>query len=401
MESTRKDALSFYNPQLKRATPFFDELAEKSAVFTQMQTIVPFTLNALVSINCGITSYLNYPILESTLGIPRGCLAKHLLEKGYETRFMQTASVHYGNIVNLNKQLGYSQTFTGESFDTKGFQWVDFTGYDDRSLLAENKQWLEQVEQPFMVSYLTVGPHWPYTLYNHEDKFDYSSDADVHIPKRYQQALNHYRNAVYYQDKFLASLFQQFESLGLLENSVFILIGDHGSGFGEHAFSQRFNNLYQEALAIPFLIYAPSFIQQGEVYDQLLSQSDVVTVLSNLLNQQPLLADINYQATFSSCWYWRWCVARTDAQYKFIHNFGNGQDELYDLTVDILEQKNIADQQPQLVKQFREQSLRWHKQQLALYGAFYYEQNKHFYLSGHPVAEKPLLPSYSSLKQGQ
>lgn len=399
LETTRRDAISFYNSETKAKTPFLDSLANKSAVFTQAQAVMPNTLKVLVSINCGIDPYLNYPILESTLGVPTECLAERLREIGYETRFVQSATAEYGNILSLVEQLGYEKSFAAESFKMEDFQWVDFTGIDDRAILDDNKRWLEQVNRPFIVSYLTVGPHYPYTLYDRENKQQYI-DADSHVPARHRSTYNNYLNAVVHQDDFISKLFQQFEQAGKLDDTVFIIVGDHGASFGEHPVSQRLNNVYQEVLAVPLIIYAPSYIQKGEVYDDLLAQADIPTLISNSVNSgRSLVSNIERKAVFSSCWYWSWCIARKDSRYKYIYNFANGPDELYDLSVDAIEKHNIADLQPEIVKQFRQEALDWYYQQLANYGGYYSKVDPDFYIKGHPVTTKVIFPSFSSAKQ--
>ena len=41
-------------------------------------------------------------------------------------------------------------------------------------------------------------------------------------------------NAVRYVDFFVKSLIDQYESAGLTDETLFIIVGDHGEAFGEH-----------------------------------------------------------------------------------------------------------------------------------------------------------------------
>lgn len=389
LESTRQDALSFYNSSIGRKTDFFDKIAKESIVFSNTYILTPLTLKSLVSINCGITPYLNYPILESNYGIPSSCLPDALKKQGYQTIFMQTASANYGNIYSLTKRLGFDNFYSAEDFDSSSYQHLAFTGFDDRMLLEHHERLLESFKEPFVATYLTVGPHWPFTLYDKNNKFEYSIAFEETVPKQYQQAYNDYLNAVHYQDGFIEQLIEQYKNSDFADNSIFVFIGDHGSGFGEHLFSQRLNNLYQEIVKVPFIIYSPSGKLKHSIYDDIVNHVDIPVILTNILNDKEPLTHIKNSAVFSACWYWKQCISRTDKQYKFIHNFGHMPDELYDLIKDEKEKINIAPQHPDLTVKFKAETLKWYKNQLGIYKKFYGAINSRFYLSGHIEENTP------------
>ena len=69
--------------------------------------------------------------------------------------------------------------------------------------------------------------------------------------------LNRYLNSVRYLDFFLKNLIEQYKKLGLYENTIFIIFGDHGEGFGEHGRYVHEDNPYEESLKIPLIIHAP------------------------------------------------------------------------------------------------------------------------------------------------
>lgn len=382
MESTKAEALGAYNADLLRGTPFFDQLAEQSLLFENAYAVLPFTVKALTALNCGVSPYLNYPILESNYGVPTKCLANLLSEQGYQTRFMQGATRYYGNMASLLQQFGVQEFVGAEDLDSKGFRESPAFGYEDGIMLNENARWLEHVEQPFFAQYLTLGPHWPYTFYKKEDYIEYVNPADYLHDLGDQN--NNYLNAVYAQDQFLRQLIEQYKAAGLYDNTIFVFVADHGQGFGKPKHFQHANNLYQEGIHIPLMIHAPGIVKQGQRIAELVSQADVAALLLNLLSGKAALEGIQHEQVFSACWYWQWCIARTDKQYKYIHNFKEAGDELYDLIADPQERTNIAKQYPELIKVFREQSLDWYYQQLALYGNLYRQFDEQFYLQGHP-----------------
>jgi lipoteichoic acid synthase len=48
-------------------------------------------------------------------------------------------------------------------------------------------------------------------------------------------------------------LLEQYKELGLYEETIFVLYGDHGEAFGEHGLYQHDNVAYEEGLRVPLL----------------------------------------------------------------------------------------------------------------------------------------------------
>lgn len=385
LESTRRDAISAYNPDLAVKTEFFDELAQDSLVFYRAQSSIPHTSKALVSIHCGVFPYPNLPILESVHGLPSPCLPEQLALLGYENYFMQSATHYFENRQNLVEQFGFKQFFSAEDVDDDQYS-KRYFGYDDEVVLKPNGDWLSTVKQPFIASYLTVGTHWPYEV-DKEQKLHQYFEKKKHKGLRLfdlQKPFNNYLNLVNKQDDFLRQLIQQYKDSGHYDNTLFIILADHGEAFGEHQPLQHNNNMYPEVLDIPMLIHAPFAKHWHGESHQLIQQSDIALMLNNVLNGKELLQDIDHQALFSSCWYWRWCIARTDENYRYIHNFDDSPDELYAIANDPLMKINIASQHPERVQVYRQESLKWYQQQLAHYGQYFSQYDKHFYRVGSP-----------------
>jgi arylsulfatase A-like enzyme len=90
---------------------------------------------------------------------------------------------------------------------------------------------------------------------------------------------------VRYQDFFLKKLFEQYKDLGLYEDTVFVILGDHGEGFGEHGLKQHDNTIYQEGLHIPLLVHDPQNPEPRRVGENV-SELDVLPTVAEKLGYE-------------------------------------------------------------------------------------------------------------------
>lgn len=132
--------------------------------------------------------------------------------------------------------------------NTLGYHKANYFGYEDDIMLLPQRTWLKQHrDQPFLLGMLTVTGHHDYVLKGYEP-IDFVDDP----------LLNRYLNAIHYQDRFVGKVLDMFKELGLYDDTVFVITGDHGEGFGEHRVYQHDNTIYEEGLRIPYLVIDPS-----------------------------------------------------------------------------------------------------------------------------------------------
>ncbi|CBL46020.1 Sulfatase [gamma proteobacterium HdN1] len=358
LESVSAQATSLYNPHHTGLTPYLESLAAQGWMAKQAYTVVPHTSKALTAINCGKQPNPRFPIYASLFGSPAPCLADILNERGYTTAYFQSPVSTFENRAALVKQLGFETFFRGENMDTTGYQLANYFGYEDNIMLQPSKDWLKQQTGPFFAFYLTGTTHHPYWV---------PTDFETHTWDASDKEHNDYLNAVHYLDQFVENLLKTYKEAGFYENTVFAIIGDHGESFGLlHPRMQHNVNLYQEVMQIPMLIHAPGKklpIKQTE----LVSQTDFMPSILDLLGVDATKLEaaeqIDGRSVFSGhfsrshalsyCWYENWCSAAADGRYKYIQNYDERPEELYDLRNDPAETTNIASQHPQLVEVMR------------------------------------------------
>jgi len=266
-----------YKPGLG-ATPFLKELAERSLVVERLYAVVPHTTKALIPILAGIYPYLEPAVMEGIPGIlPERSLA-HILKKfGYRTAFFQTAN-NYEERPSVVANLGFDK-FSG-LFDQpqEGFADVNYFGKEEMMMLKPSLAWVdEEPKTPFFLTYLTLSTHHNYGTPPGFPLKDFGVD---------QPLLHRYLNAVRYTDDFIRHVVEEFKKRGLLEETVFIIVGDHGEAFKEHGLDGHNYVLWEEGLRVPGIVFAPGLFREAGKIEGIRSLLDIVPSVCDLLGLQ-------------------------------------------------------------------------------------------------------------------
>jgi lipoteichoic acid synthase len=372
LESARARSLTPYDEDLN-TTPFLDELADSpgSLLAERAYTTVPHTSKASVSVNCGIEPHLVQPTTEANPdGIPVPCLADLLAGQGYRTALFQSSTESFEDFEGLVENFGYKEYYPLESMDTEGYEPTNYFGYEDDIMLEPSKGWLEENgEEPFLAKYLTGTGHDDYkclsTRYGKEDFAD-------------EEPLNSYLNCLRYQDHFVNNLIDQYKDLGLYEDTVFVILGDHGEAFGEHRRFQHDDVMWEEGVKVPLLIHAPGWFKEGERIEGPSNHTDVLPTVLEMLGYEihdgeypgySLMRDPPDDRTLMfSCFHDKACAASLKGMEKYIYHYGNQPDELFDIAEDPLEKNNLANERTrEELDERRREILQWRSRVNAAY----------------------------------
>jgi lipoteichoic acid synthase len=252
--------------------------------------------------------------------------------------------------------------------DTEGYDRVNYFGYEDDIMLEPSRRWLkEHRDGPFMATYLTVTSHHDYNV---PPDFDTKKFSD-------KELVNKYQNTVHYQDAFLEKLFEQYKELGLYDETIFVVMADHGEGFGEHGLYQHDNTIYNEGIKIPLLFHDPRRFEGGKVVETPVQNLSVLPTVVDLLGYRieggeyrgrSLLDPLEPRPLKVSCWVENRCLALIDGDEKYIYHFGHREEEYFDLSEDPLEKNNIIERQrEERIDRLRNELLFWEAYVRAMY----------------------------------
>lgn len=194
-------------------------------------------------------------------------------------------------ILGLNGQ--FVKTYLdGESVTRKALRWV-----------SRNK------EAPFFLFLNYMDPHYPYAAPPPFDRIDgpdipYNRRLRLHpfnafiaeyitqgtglTPEFRREMVNQYDGAIAYADHWVGRFIDGLKAEGLYDNTLLIVLSDHGEFLGEHQLVNHAVGLYEGGVRIPILVKYPDGAHAGEVNKSRVSIVDVfATVLDVLSYPQP------------------------------------------------------------------------------------------------------------------
>ncbi|MDB4411877.1 sulfatase [Akkermansiaceae bacterium] len=174
----------------------------------------------------------------------------------------------------------------------------------------------------------------------------------------------HYAACVSYADSQVGKIIKQLNDLGLAEDTVIILWGDHGWHLGEHSIWGK-HALFEESLRAPLIISSPQVAQAGSSTKEIVESIDLFPTLCDLtgltkpafLNGHSLLPLLKSATAPSEgiavSYHNKARTIRSATQRLIAHK--DGQLELYDHNSPGGETKNLSSSQPEEATRLLEQ----------------------------------------------
>ena len=368
LESVRERSATPYEDDLD-TMPYLAGLAKDSLLVERAYTTIPHTSKAIVSVNAGLYPSPKTDIVEAKPGgIPARCIAELLAEQGYKSAWFQSATQTFEDRPQLVENFGYGHFQAYESMKTQGFQLANYLGYEDDIMLEPSRRWLEENgDDPTLVMFLGVTPHHQYLA---PTRYGLKHFAD-------KPGLGRYMNAIRYDDFWARNIVEMYKDLGLYEDTIFVIYGDHGEGFGEHGRYQHDGVIWEEGLRVPLIVHDPQSFDGGARVEGPAHLLDFAPTLVDMLGYEVVdgeypgrsVLDLPEERTLLfGCRPDLLSTARIQGHKKYIYHFGNRPDEFYDLAKDPLEDHNlIARAGREDLARWRREVLEWHAQASAAY----------------------------------
>jgi arylsulfatase A-like enzyme/Flp pilus assembly protein TadD len=268
LDTTRADRIGAYG-YAPAETPRLDRLAEEGVLFETAITPTAFTLPSHSSIMTGLYPPFHGVRLNggSALADVHTTLAERLAGSGYRCGAVMGAFV-------LDQRWGLSQGFNvfDDEFEMAPEQKLDLAGVQrpaDR-VIDIGLEWLDQPdERPFFAWLHLYDPHVPY-----EPPELYRS----RFGNRGMSGL--YDGEIAFTDSQVGRLLDWIDEKGLAENTIVVVVGDHGESLGDHGETEHGYFVYDATVRVPLIVRVPGSDLEGiRVPDQVRTIDVLPTIL--------------------------------------------------------------------------------------------------------------------------
>ncbi len=271
----------------RETMPRLSQLAEQGVWFRYMHCNAPQTLCSVPNLKLSLTTEKHGVVNASmTAAEELVTLAESFSAGGYATASFIT-NVNAGPAQNMDQ--GYDLLL--DRIAT-----LQDTDVDRTIPLEEVMQYLKGAgDRPTMVYIHTAEPHAPYTPPpGFAGRFDpdYTGELDGTLDKehgfvfaRSERDLQHivalYDEELAYADHRLGLFIDALRAAGLMERTTLVITSDHGEEFMEHGRWAHGGDLFNEVLRVPLVVTGPKVTARGRI-----------DVPAQLLDLKPTLLDL-------------------------------------------------------------------------------------------------------------
>lgn len=226
-------------------TPAFGRVAAEGVLFEQATATVPLTLPSHTSMFTG-----TYPMFHGVRDnggyyVPEDAetLAEVLRDAGYRTGGFVAAFV-------VDSRWGLDQGFERyyDDFNFREFERIslDSVQRPGDEVMDAALAWMDEVKEERFFSWIHLyDPHWPYEA-----------------PEPWASRVSGYSEASYdaevlFTDSLVGRLLDWLDESALADDTLLVLIGDHGESLGRHREGAHGFFIYDASMQVPFLLRAP------------------------------------------------------------------------------------------------------------------------------------------------
>ena len=417
IDTLRADHASLYG-YVRDTTPFLKKLGASGVVFEDCQAQATWTKPSIASLMTSLYSF-THGIVGDADTIPAGAstLAGQLRAAGYVTASI-VATPFVGRATGLER--GFDYLFESPVVIRQHNRQTD-RDTDSAALNRVVFPWLDRHHnEPFFLYAHATDPHAPYgPPPPFEGKFDNPSEtagfdhnyarfvsnrehggaavlspemcekAGVHPNKFIHDAMDRYDGEILHNDWSLELLVEKLKHLGVLDNTLLVVISDHGEEFWDHGWTGHGQSVYQELTHCLLLMWNPALLRSPRRIAEPVQLIDVMPTILDLIGlKTPPIAEgqslvplarggtfrrrglivssrlagvrpvgpVPESATDS--------FAIINAKWKFIYRknaakAGIKKVELYDRAMDRAERHDVASQHPQEVDRMMSALVQW------------------------------------------
>jgi arylsulfatase A-like enzyme len=343
LDTTRADRLGTYGYKRRQTSPHIDDFAERSTVFEMAFSHSPWTKPSVASMFTSLTPR-EHGIFDWKIKLDEALLTlpEHLQAQGFVTQ--AHISHHAFQPKDTNFKLGFDHY--DKSVLTKGspHEVTSSAEITDHGI----KFLKHRPDKRFFLWLHYTDPHEDYIRH---EQFDFGKSKKAR-----------YDSEIAFMDHHLGRLFEELEEGDHLQDTIVVIVADHGEGLGDHRINKHTKALYEQQIHVPLIIYVPT-MAPGRV-SQTVPLIDIAPTLTDLLGLptpeqfqgQTMVAEGSFapaddRVVFSETRRFADLRSVIKGGWKLIEDQLTGQSLLYNIADDPEERVNLVDEQgPQLAE---------------------------------------------------
>jgi arylsulfatase A-like enzyme len=389
LDTVRSKSLGLYGYD-RATTPNLERWAGSSVVFDRAMATAPWTLPSHATLFTGLWDHELTADFDAPLDPSVPTLAEVLSARGYETGGFVANVLYCSEASGLDRGFGHyvdhtlSLAFVAESAwitrlaYTRARRALGIRGLPARSTAADiNRQFLDWHDglddAPFFAFLNYFDAHHPYEVRPPFDRMFRDPPPRYwrmgwgrHTPEELDEYEDAYDSAIAYLDEQIDRLLTELDERGVLDNTIVVVTSDHGEQFGEHGLSIHANSLYTQLLHVPLMVRFGDRLPGGSRIASYVSLRDVPATVLDLAGAESGALPGTSLATlwrptappadrtlFSQLSFNRFAVdtdpvrrgplmrsVMQDRMHLIVN--GDGVEELYDLTADFEEIRDLS-----------------------------------------------------------
>ncbi len=349
LESTAARFLAPYGAA-REATPNLTALSRDAVLFESAYAAYPESIKGLFSMLCARRPLPGREASELGAGATAcDALPARLAADGYRTALLHSGRFAYLGMKTVVADRGFQRLEDGA---TVGGAFSSSFGVDEPATVRRLLSFVDALPtgERFFAVYMPIAGHHPY-------------HAPGQGPRPFVERVpaDAYANDLFVGDAAFGLLRDGLRARGLDERTLYVVVGDHGEAFLEHEGNFAHSLfLYEENVRVPLLIAAPGLTRGPRRAPQLASAVDVAPTILDLLDLpaaplhegRSLLQPVPRLVTFFTDQGVPQAALR-EGRWKFIEDRESGRAQLFDLSADPGERRNLAAADPARVRRYR------------------------------------------------
>jgi len=271
LESQSFRETSMADPSLD-LTPGLAKFASEGVEFRRTYMPIPQTTKAFWTIFTGMYPEVLAGYAEAVIADePYESLATILARTGYPSAFFQMSTGTFESLPAFFANTGFDLAWFFEDLRRPETQVTMLSG-DDFAMLDTMFAWVDAQSRPFLLTTITSIAHDPFLVPEWYRPLAEQPDD------RYGRFLL----SLEYQDRWLTEVLERIDARGLRENSIVVVLGDHGESFRPESRRGRWG-IFEELVRIPMAIRWPAVIEPGRVIHETCAAFDLTPTLLALM----------------------------------------------------------------------------------------------------------------------